>query len=73
MVEQRSHYIASDVLANAAALRADLLRTAQRTAQLMCEIALTRENVAAHYRQPITSFTSDRVRSSTSGQYQHGR
>jgi hypothetical protein len=51
MVEQRSHYIASDVLANAAALRADLIRTAQRTAQLMCEIALTRDSVAAHYRQ----------------------
>lgn len=50
MVEQRSHYIASDVLANAAALRADLIRTAQRTAQLMCEIALTREGAAAHYR-----------------------
>jgi hypothetical protein len=50
MVAHRPHYVASDLLANAAALHADIIRTAQRTAQLMCEIALTR-NVAAHHRQ----------------------
>jgi hypothetical protein len=43
MVEHRSHYVASDLLANAAALHADIIRTAQRTAQLICEIALTRK------------------------------
>jgi hypothetical protein len=62
MAEQRSHHIASVVVATAAALRTDLIRTAQRTAQLMCEIAITRENAAAHYRHMAREAGPDSVR-----------